>query len=331
VTVAVTAGNIEGPREETSLLAFFAILLAHRRMIAVCSLIGTIVFGIFALSEATKYESKASFIVRGVSTPVGLPNSATSLGLVLTAFADFAQSVAFYSDLTTANTVLRRVARQSYATSESRGAVRPLPQILGIREKNPVLAVDRAVDSLRASVSTSINARSGVVSVSVAARDPLLAQEISATILHEIEIWSRTRAHAEAVRERQFTEGLAADAKTKLTQAEQRMASFLAINREYNSPDLKMEYDRLQRELGVRQQVFTALATSLEQAKIEEGRDRAAIDIVDVSDRPIEPQRQAAVRKTLIGLATGMLVGMVLAFLTQRATERRLIASRKPV
>ena len=32
------AGRIEGPREETSMLAFLSILLNHRRLIAVCAL-----------------------------------------------------------------------------------------------------------------------------------------------------------------------------------------------------------------------------------------------------------------------------------------------------
>jgi uncharacterized protein involved in exopolysaccharide biosynthesis len=76
----------------------------------------------------------------------------------------------------------------------------------------------------------------------------------------------------------------------------------------------------------MRQEVYTALETSLEQAKIEEGRDRAAINIVEVADLPVEPERAAAVRRTLVGLATGLCVGMVLAFLVQRAEEKRILA-----
>jgi len=126
------------------------------------------------------------------------------------------------------------------------------------------------------------------------------------------------------VRERQFTEGLANDAKAKLSIAEQNMETFLATNRSYTSPELTIEHDRLTREVNMRQQVYTALETSLEQARIEEGRDRSAINIVEVADLPVEPERAAALRRILVGLATGLCVGMVLTFLVQRAEEKRL-------
>ena len=326
MTAAVSAGNIEGPREETSLLAFYSILLKHRRIIAICGALSTFIFGIFAVAEAKRFESRASFIVKGASSPVALPNSATSFGLVLTAHADFAQSVVFYAELATANVVLNAAASQSYATSASNGVKRPLPEIFGIKETNPQLARDAAVAILKQNVSTSISTRSGIVSVSVATADPLVAQGIAASILHEVEIWSRTKSHVDAVQEREFTEGLANDAKAKLGLAEQTLESFLVTNRSYASPELTIEHDRLVREVNMRQQVFTALETSLEQAKIEEGRDRSAINIVEVADLPVEPERAAAVRKILVGLATGLCVGMVLAFLVQRGEEKKIVA-----
>jgi uncharacterized protein involved in exopolysaccharide biosynthesis len=263
--------------------------------------------------------------VKGAAAPVALPNTATSLGLVLTAHADFAQSVMFYSDLATANVVLNAAAVKSYATSTSNGVKRPLPELLGIKEKNPDLAREQAIAHLQNNVSTSINTRSGVVSISVAAGDPLLAQELAATILSEIEMWSRTRAHVDAVQERQFTESIANDAKAKLGVAEQNLETFLATNASYASPELTIEHDRLTRDVAMRQQVYTALANSLEQAKIEEGRDHSAINIVELAELPIEPQRAAALRKILIGLASGLCLGMVLAFVLQRMAEKRIV------
>ena len=323
----VSAGRIEGPREETSLLAFFGILLQNRRLIGLCGLIGTLIFAAFSLSQAARFESRASFIVKGAATPVQLPNTATSFGLVLTAYADFAQSVVFYADLAAANVILRTAAEQSYATSKSHGQKIPLPEILGIKTSNHQLAVDRAVRQLSKSVSSFINTRSGVVSISVASPDPLVAQELASKILSEMEIWSKTRAHTQAVKEREFTQSLVDDAQAKLTQAEDALNTFLVTNRMWASPELTIEHNRLSREVDMRQQVYTALAESLEQAKIEEGRDRSAINIVEVADLPVEPQRVAALRRTIIGLSAGLLVGMILAFLRQRADEKKLLAA----
>lgn len=321
----VTAGKIDGPREETSLLAFFSILLAHRRMIALCALLGTIIFAAFAWSKTEKYESRASFIVKGAASPVQIPNSATSLGLALTASADFQQSVVFYSDLAAANVILRSVAKENYATTKSKGVQHPLPDVLGIKYKNPKEGIDQAALYLAHNVSSAISARSGLVTISVATPDPLLSQEIATKILYEIGIWSRANAHQQAVHERQFTEGVANDARVKLDQAEQALATFRTTNRDINAPELKMEDDRLFRAVQMRQEIYTAVAGSLEQAKIEEGRDRQAINVVEVASLPVEPMTLAAWRNTFFGLATGLLAGMVLAFLKQRAYERRVL------
>jgi uncharacterized protein involved in exopolysaccharide biosynthesis len=324
-TAVVSAGKIEGPREATSLLAFFAVLLAHRRMIALCGLVGTLAFGVFALSEAARFESRASFIVKGSAPPVALPNTASSLGVLLTSHADFSQSVVFFSDFVNSNVLLRIVAAGSYPTSASRGVKRPLPELFGVKEKNRTLAINSAAEKLAHNVSASINTRSGVVSVSVATFDPLLAQELVTAIVNELEDWSKERSHIDAVKEREFVEGLANDAKGKLSEAEQAMNTFLVTNRIYNAPDLAIEHDRLQRQVNMRQEIFTQLEQSLEQAKIEEGRDRSPVNVVEVGDLPIEPQRVAAMRKTMIGLAAGLFVGMALAFVRQRAAEKRLI------
>jgi len=113
----IKAGNPEGPREETSLVAFLSILLVHRRSIALLALIGTVIDGALASTVATLYVSRASFVVRGSKAPVQLPGGAGALGLSLSAFAEFSQSVSFYADLGRAMPTLRRIAVEQYATS----------------------------------------------------------------------------------------------------------------------------------------------------------------------------------------------------------------------
>ena len=62
---------------------------------------------------------------------------------------------------------------------------------------------------------------------------------------------------------------------------------------------------------------------TFEQAKIEEVRDPTTLNIVEPPDLPTQPEREAALRETLLGLAAGALVGIVIAFLKQRAAEVR--------
>lgn len=319
----ISAGHTEGPREETSLLAFLSIILAHRKTVAIATLAGTLIFGAIAASGADLYESRASFVVKGARAPINLPGGAAALGISLGAYADFGQSVVFYSDLTSSKTILRTVASQSYATEDSKGVKRRLADIYGIKEPNRDLADGMAADRLKQGVSAGISTRSGVVRLSVKEFDPLLAQQLATNILAASDAWSKERGHAQAVRERQFLEQLVADEKTKTDQAEQALSNFLKLNREFvTAPQLSIEHDRLDREVQMRQQIYTALSQTLEQARIEEVRAPVTVNIVEGADLPVEPQRREALRTTLLGLVGGMLVGIVIALIQQRALEK---------
>jgi uncharacterized protein involved in exopolysaccharide biosynthesis len=319
----INAGQVEGPREETSLLAFLSIVLAHRNTVALATLAGTLIFGTIAASGAVLYESRASFVVKGAHAPIQLPGGAGALGISLAAYADFGQSVVFYSDLTASKTILRTVASQSYETEDSKGRKRRLADIYGIKEPNRDLADGMAADRLKQGVSANISTRSGVVRLSVREFDPLLAQQIANNILAAADNWSKQRGHEQAVREREFLEQLVADEKTKTDQAEQALSDFLKLNREYiTAPQLNIEHDRLDRDVQMRQQIYTALAQTLEQARIEEVRSPVTVNIVEAADLPVEPQRREALRTTLLGLVAGMLVGIVIALIQQRALEK---------
>ena len=320
----IKAGYVEGPREETSLLAFLSILLANSRLIAACTLAGTLIFGAIAATTADLYVSHASFIVKNSRTPVQLPGGAAALGVTLSAYMEFSQSVAFYADLSRAMNILRLVAAKDYVTEKNPGKRVSLPEAMGIHKKDRAQAIEEAAIQLSKDVNYAIGTRTGVVRLAVKSRDPVLAQQIDANIIAEVDKWSKEQGHDQAVLERRFMEQLVQDAKAKLTQAEQAERSFLEFNRGgATSPDLQIEYERISRDVLMRQEIYTSLATSLEQARIEEVRSPAVINVIESADLPVEPQRREALRTTLTGLATGLLVGMVLAVLTQRVEEKR--------
>lgn len=322
---AIRAGRVEGPREETSLLAFLSILLLHRRVIILSALAGTAIFGAIAAASANLYASRASFVVRGSSVPVQLPGGSAALRALQQSSA-LSQSVNFYSDLVKAKSVVYPVAARTYLTS--RGERKSLAQIYGIDERDPRIANALAGDRLISEVSSSIYSRSGVIGMAVKSTDPLVAQQLATGILEALDSYGGNRRQAQNVEERRFIEDLLAEARAKLDGAEEEVAAFLRDNREYeNSPQLRLAYNRLTRNVMMQQQIYTALTQSYEQAKIEEVRDPATLNIVEPPDLPAEPQRREAVRQTLLGLAAGTLLGIVIAFLKQRAAESRALGT----
>ena len=323
---AVKAGRVEGPREETSLLSFLSIVLKHRRVIVTCALAGSAVFGLMAAARADDYVSRASFVVRGARGGAQLPGGAAMLGLTLSNAFEFSQSIVFYSELAKSTRVLLGAARKQYQTQD--GSKKTLAEIYEIEAASPEAAARKAASRLFHGVSANIYSRSGVVGISVAAPDPLVAQQIATHILAELNAYSIQSRREQAIAERRFIEELVSDARARLTRSEEAVSSFLVLNREYeNSPALRLEFNRLSREVGSRQEVYTALARELEQARIEEVRDRAPLNIVEPADLPADPETRDAIRKTLLGLAVGLLVGIVAAFLRQRAAESRAWAT----
>jgi uncharacterized protein involved in exopolysaccharide biosynthesis len=78
----------------------------------------------------------------------------------------------------------------------------------------------------------------------------------------------------------------------------------------------------------MRQQIYTAIAQALEQAKIEEVRDLPTISVIDRPEAALSPERPLAIRRSLLGLIAGLLVGIVLAFVLERAAETREAGTR---
>ena len=96
----------------------------------------------------------------------------------------------------------------------------------------------------------------------------------------------QTRAGAE----RRFVEARLQEAADSLRLVENRHKAFLQANRDFrNSPQLKFENDRLERDVQFQQQLYTSLAQSFEQARIDEVRNTPVITVLEPPDLPASP------------------------------------------
>jgi capsular exopolysaccharide synthesis family protein len=99
------------------------------------------------------------------------------------------------------------------------------------------------------------------------------------------------------------------------------------------SPEIKLQYTRLQREAFVQNKLFTLLAQQLEQAKIEEARDETAFQVLDWAVPPERKSKPARTTTVLLSMLISLLVGIMLAFaresmnptvLTKEQVERQV-------
>src|SRR5438105_15575867 len=88
-------------REETSLIGFVNVLLRHRRLIAVCALIGTVIALAGSLKETRYYSTRVEFTPRGSSSGL-LAGIAAQYNLSIVGI-DPSQSIEFYEGLVKTN------------------------------------------------------------------------------------------------------------------------------------------------------------------------------------------------------------------------------------
>ena len=95
-------------------------------------------------------------------------------------------------------------------------------------------------------------------------------------------------------------------------------------NRQFtSSPDLTFQRDRLQRDVTLKQQVFTSLTQSYEEVRIREVRDTPVITVIETPSVPTLPEPRGRLVRVLFGLIFGALFGAFIAFVSGAIARRR--------
>lgn len=298
-----------------SVFAILNVLLRHRVLIIALGLLGGFYAGMKSITSPSYFKTEAQFMPQGARTQSQLSGLAAQFGITQLG-ADAGQSPAFYLDLIESRSLLAAVGNRTYETRSDKGIVTGnLIKLFNIKGKNPAVQKANMIGLLKGAVSENA-ARTGVITLTVQAVAPGIAVQIARNVLDEVNLFNLKRRQAQAGAERSFVEKRLGEAQVELRQAEENLQSFLTENREFrSSPSLQLEFDRLNRTVSMRQGLYNALAQSFEQAKIEEVRDLPVITIIEPPEFPLGPEPRGGPRRTLIGIAVGMAIGVILAFL----------------
>jgi uncharacterized protein involved in exopolysaccharide biosynthesis len=313
-------------RSEFSFWELAAVVLKNRWLIIGLAVALGAFGAIRALRTPRTYTATAAFVPREVQSSGGISSIAQRVGLQVNAGSD--RSPEYYAELITSREVLRGVARTRFdrpgGTSSDSAA---LPEILNYGPLTDRKAVAETVDNLRDAAEVTTSRATGVTRVSVTAADPGLAAAIAARLLQGVDAFNAQQRHAQASAERQFIEGRLREARAELREAEDRLLRFLQTNRLIaNSPELIFTRDRLEREVAMRDGVYTSLVQAGDQARIEEARNLPVIMVLERPDPPLRPNARGTVRNTLILTVVGLVLGIMLAFareLWRQSRERR--------
>ena len=310
---------------ETSLLSLLALLLRERRAILTTTVVALAVSLAVVLLTARTYTTNFSFVPQAGQdqSRSGLANLAGQFGLSIGAAAGGAQSPQLYADLLKTRETLEPIARDSFAV-ETGGPRLALADFLKVSGENSPVILDRTVKSLRSRISSSVAMRTtGMVSVSVTTREPSISLEIAKRLLRGVSDFNLDTRRSQGGEERRFTEGRLVDARRSLRGAEDRLESFLVANRQIaNAPQLEFQRTRLERDVGLQQQVVSGLSQSYEEARIREVRDTPVISLIESPALAAVPDSRGGLVIMSIGAASGVLAGILLALF--RANVRRM-------
>lgn len=315
-TQAAVAAGPRSRRTEASLLDVLTLVLERRRFILSVPVGLALVVGLVILLRPRTYTATSAFVPQSTSLPsLGrLAGLAAQFGLPIPG-QDATQSPEFYAELLVSDALLRPLADSSLPIVRA-GVVDSvlLRTFLGGGRRDPQMQTEYAIERLRKRLEVSTTLKTGVVRISARTRDPALSAAIVGRLLDLVNGFNLETRQSQARQQRRFLEDRLKETRQELRDAEDAEQIFLQRNREYRaSPQLTFEQGRLERAVGLRQEVVTTLSQAYEQSRMEEVRDTPLITIIEHPTPPARADRRFLVIKTGLVFVAGWGLAVLLA------------------
>ena len=238
---------------------------------------------------------------------------------------DASSSPQMYTDLMEMTSILWPVAQKEYRIKTDSGVITGnLVKIFHVKPDRQEVMKKKTVESLQRAVKGTVAPKTGVINLSVTTGNPELSLQIAQNLLAQLNIFNLQKRQEQAAAERAFAERQVGEKRAELRQAESDLENFMDSNRMYRqSPQLTLEYNRLDRQVGMRNQIYSSLLSAYENARIEEVKDLPMINIIEPPEIPIVPNRRGGVRKTAIGMIVGLFLACLIAFARDRMARNR--------
>lgn len=300
-----------------SVFGVLSILFRYRKAIVGFPIVGFALAVALIVWQGRTYVSSAAFLAQArQDLRSGLSGIASQLGLPIP-MSQPGDSPAFYAELLQSRVILDSVVRATYRfTVQDVAYEGNLAELFEVSGKTPALRHEAAVKELRDQITVTKGRETSLVSLAVETRYAPLSYLIARRLLELLNEYNLQRRQSQAAAESRFINRRLAEAEKELRATEDKLQTFLQANREYrNSPQLSFQQERLERDVTMRQTVYTTLTQLYEQARIEEVRDTPVITIVEPPAVPVKYAPRGWITKGLVGLIAGGILGVFTALL----------------
>src|SRR4051812_24049618 len=317
------------PEAEISLFELMTPLVSRWKLIALTALTCAVLAAVYLLLQRRTYTATTTFTPENSSSSsmlnglAGLAGLAGQLGLAST--GSNSVSPEFFVRLAHSDEVLRSTLLKDFADPDSTAGLRTLLQILDVDGRTPEERIENGVRRLRRRVDATSDKSTGIVTLQVQLYSPQLSAEVAKYMVDLLNRFNLESRQSQSREQRRFSGERLAVAEQELRAAEQTQLAFLQRNRQYlDSPLLAFEYNRLNRQVQLRQEVYQTLTKAHEEARIAEVRDTPVLTVIDSALAPVRPSGPHRILGTLVALIFGGALGVALAYVAAaRARARR--------
>jgi uncharacterized protein involved in exopolysaccharide biosynthesis len=300
---------------ELSIVEILNVFLRRRYLIVLLPAVLVAAAAASGLARDRTYTASAAFTPQ---PSAGGPSAVAALGLqfgiTLPARA-VPDSPEFYAGLVRTRTVLRDVVETEYtvAHGDDRRTAN-LIELFGIGIEDSALARETAIERLRRQLRVRVQRETGVVNLSVSSVYPELPEAILGRVLELVNEFNLERRRALARSEDSFIDERLAEANSELMAAESRLEEFLRRNRQFrDAPDLLFEHGRLERDVAMKQQLYTSLVQAQQQARLEMARASPVITLLENPAGSTIPESRGTLVRMLIALFIGLILAILIA------------------
>jgi len=298
----------------------WSLLWSRRRTILAGALVVGILAAVGTILRADRFTSTASFMVETKTPTSSLSGLASQFGLNVGGATT--ESADFYADLILSPAILQLVVDSTVALTPA-GPRISIVDLFDVEGKTPAIRRDRGIKKLQEQITSLPSTKTGIVTVHVTSPSAFASQEIADRCLRLLNEFNLKRRQSHAATEREFAAHQLEVEQRELRNAEDELQAFLQENRVADSPRLRFERDRLERQVQSKQQIYNTLSEAFEQARLAEVRDVPLITRILNPTLPSRADSKGTLVFTFFGLTFGaFLTGFAIILAEQWRTFR---------
>ena len=178
---------------------------------------------------------------------------------------------------------------------------------------NPSLIKYSTLDKFKKErLSITYDRKTNITSISVTVEDPLVAKQIAEIFYNELSFFINKTINDSGKIKKNFLEKRLESIKSELFVEEKKLENFLNENKSLNdSPKLLQQYNRIKREVTVKETAYLLLKKEKEGAKIDEIKNTLKLFIIEKPEQPPVKSYPSRVRLALL-LSSLFTVGLLM-------------------